>query len=110
MQTVSRAVKEDLETPVQYEVSFIRNARGRIITDRRFNTASLMAIYLGKDAITSRAMTWNPDDPNTLEMNLPGQTQHAWIQSSNDIANSVDIGMVKTACACASDLIKAGNC
>lgn len=72
MQTVSRAVKEDLETPVEYEVSFIRNHKGRVITDRRFNTASLMALYLGKDAIDARKMTWNPDDPNTLVMNLPG--------------------------------------
>ena len=72
LQTVARAVKEDLETPVQYEVSFMRNQRGQVITDRRFNTASLMSIYLGKDAVSSHRMQWNPDDPNTLVMNLPG--------------------------------------
>ena len=72
VQTVSRAVREDLETPVQYEVSFIRNQKGRIITDRRFNTASLMSIYLGKDAVAAKNMDWNPDVPNTLVMDLPG--------------------------------------
>lgn len=72
MQTVSRAVREDLEHPIQYEVSFMRNDRGHVITDRRFNTASLMAIYLGKDAVASDSMNWNPNDPNTLSMNLPG--------------------------------------
>ena len=74
LQTVSRAVREDLEVPVQYEVSFIRNSSGRVVTDRKFNTASLMALYLGKDAIPARSIKWNPQDPNTLVMNLPGHS------------------------------------
>ena len=58
MQSVSRAVKDDLEKPVQYEVNFIRNQQGHVITDRRFNTASLMAVYLGKDAISVNRVDW----------------------------------------------------
>ena len=51
-------MKEDLETPVQYEVSFIRNHGGRVITDRRFNTASLMSLYMGKDAVSINNLKW----------------------------------------------------
>ena len=50
----------------------MHNQRGNVITDRRFNTASLMAVYLGKDAVAAKSIDWNPDDPNVLSMNLPG--------------------------------------
>ncbi|KAK9796302.1 hypothetical protein WJX73_009432 [Symbiochloris irregularis] len=74
LQSVSRAVRDDLEKPVEYEVSFIRNQQGLVITDRRFNTASLMALYLGKDAISVNRVDWNPNDPNLLNIRLPGGT------------------------------------
>lgn len=70
---VRRAQTEDLGRVVRYEAAFARNPRGQVIADRRFNTASLMATYLGLDAdnVASR-IRWDAGDPNRLDMSLPG--------------------------------------
>lgn len=73
MAVVQRAQREDLQQRVRYQVGFIRNARGEVVPDRRFNTASLMQTYLGRPVSeVSQRILWNPDDPNLLQMNLPG--------------------------------------
>ncbi len=74
-QVVDRAKREDLNNVLKYSVSFIRNKRGEVITDRRFNTASLLEVYMGRDAAGPDAVAWSPDDPNILTMSLPGATE-----------------------------------
>jgi hypothetical protein len=73
MQVVQRAQEQDKDRVVRYQVSFIRNPRGQVVTDRRFNTASLMHTYLGlEQAAVENRITWNVADPNRLDMTLPG--------------------------------------
>lgn len=38
MNVVQRAQREDLQRRVDYQVLFIRNARGEVVPDRRYNT------------------------------------------------------------------------
>ncbi len=45
-----------------------------MIIDRSFNLASLMNVYIGKDVVQQQAISWNPDDPNRMAMQLPGET------------------------------------
>ena len=68
---VERAQKEDLQHPQKYLVSFMRNNRGQVVIDRRFNTAQLVSLYLDKP-VPEDVITWNPDNPNQLMMALPG--------------------------------------
>lgn len=70
-QVVERAQKEDLQRPQKYLVSFMRNSRGQIVIDRRFNTSQLVSLYLDKP-VPEDVITWNPDNPNQLKMALPG--------------------------------------
>jgi len=73
MSVVQRAQEQDKDKVVRYEVSFIRNPRGQVVTDRRYNTASLMHTYLGlEQAAVENRITWNVGDPNRLDMSLPG--------------------------------------
>lgn len=71
MQVVERAQKEDLQQPQKYLVSFMRNNRGQVIIDRRFNTSQLVSLYLDRP-VPEDVITWNPDNPNQLRMALPG--------------------------------------
>ena len=70
MTVVQRAQQQDQGKIVKYSALFVRNPRGQVVTDRRFNTASLVRTYTGKD-VTSR-ITWDIGDPGRLEMSLPG--------------------------------------
>lgn len=49
----------------------MRNSRGQIIIDRRFNTAQLMGMYMNQP-LSEDTITWNPDNPNQLRMSIPG--------------------------------------
>lgn len=69
---VERARTEDLNRQVRYSVSFVRNQEGKVITDRRFNTLSLLDYYLGPGKLIAQDIAWNPNDPNILNMALPG--------------------------------------
>lgn len=73
LQVVERAKREDLKKKIRYEVSYIKNKKGKIIIDRRFNTASLMNVYLGQGVVDAQGVSWNPDDPNRLSFQLPGK-------------------------------------
>ena len=46
------------------------NCRGWV--QRRFNTLSLLDYYLGPGKLTAQDIAWNPNDPNVLNMALPG--------------------------------------
>jgi hypothetical protein len=73
MAVVARAEAEDKGKVVRYQCAFVRNARGQVVTDRRFNTAALMATYLGLEAgAVAAGIRWDLDDPNLLQMGLPG--------------------------------------
>lgn len=74
LQVVERAQKEDLQHPQKYLVAFMRNSRDQIVIDRRFNTAQLMGMYLDRP-VPEDDITWNPDNPNQLRMNIPGAQQ-----------------------------------
>jgi hypothetical protein len=76
MAVVRRAQEEDLGHVVRYQAAFVRNPRGQVVADRRFNTASLLGFYLGMETekLASR-IRWNIGDPNRLDMSLPGGLQ-----------------------------------
>lgn len=87
---VERAQKEDLQHPQKYLVSFMRNNRGQVVIDRRFNTSQLVSLYLDKP-VPEDVITWNPDNPNQLRMALPGlnitlfplEVAYMWLPSSS---------------------------
>ena len=85
MQVVERARREDLQKKIRYEVSYIKNKKGKIIIDRRFNTASLMNLYLGQGTVEEQGVSWNPDDPNRLSFQLPGALDPKLIASVFDV-------------------------
>ena len=62
-----------LGTLCRYQVSFIRNAAGELVSDRRFNTSSILATYLGPDAVGPERIAWDVDNPNRLKLALPGR-------------------------------------
>ncbi|CAL5226960.1 g9845 [Coccomyxa viridis] len=72
LKVVKRAEDEDLNKDVRYHVAFIRNPQGRVITDRRYNTLSLLDYYLGHGRMQKDDINWNYSDPNVLTMTLPG--------------------------------------
>lgn len=51
----------------------MRNGRGELVPDRRFNTSSILATYLGRDAVGPDRITWDIDNPNKLRLELPGR-------------------------------------
>jgi hypothetical protein len=73
MQVVERARREDLKKKIRYEVSYIRNKKQKVIIDRRFNLASLMNVYLGRNVVEQQGISWDADDPNRMAVQLPGQ-------------------------------------
>ncbi|KAL4439759.1 hypothetical protein ABPG75_002760 [Micractinium tetrahymenae] len=76
MRVVQRAQQEDLNAVVRYQVAFLRNQRGEVVPDRSFNTASLMETYTGNPAAeVQRRIQWSSDDPNLLQLSLPGGLQ-----------------------------------
>ena len=56
----------------------LQNGRGEVVPNRRFNTASLMRTYAGTAAAE---IEWDPDDPNQLQLQMPGglQVGHSWL-------------------------------
>lgn len=43
-----------------------------VCLQRRFNTLSLLDYYLGPGKLVTQDIAWNPNDPNVLNMALPG--------------------------------------
>lgn len=73
MNVVNRAKANDLNQTISYPIKFIRNGQGKVISDRAFNTAALVELYMGKIAgMDSNRLDWNMDDPNVLTLRLPG--------------------------------------
>jgi hypothetical protein len=70
----ARAEAEDLNRALKYKAAWMRNARGEVVPDRRYNTASLLAAYMpGTSAAELAAgVDWDVDDPNRLELRVPG--------------------------------------
>jgi hypothetical protein len=69
---VQRAQAEDLNQPKHYQVSFRANSRGEVVPDRRFNTASLLSMYLGSTRVElQQGIQWNLNNPNELTLKLP---------------------------------------
>ena len=71
MRTVSRARREDLNKSQSYRLAFTRNAAGKVIMDRRFNTAAMLAMYYGSFDSIKREVEWDENDPNDLSVRLP---------------------------------------
>ena len=76
LQNLQRALREDLNKKIRYEVAYIRNKKSKVIIDRRYNVRSLMNLYMGRDAIADDRISWNPDDPNRLSIQLPGKPKN----------------------------------
>lgn len=72
MNVVRRAMQDDLNKPLQYNVAFIRNTEGKVIYDRKYNLASLLGLYTDRRSELSEDITWSPTTPNILELSLPG--------------------------------------
>lgn len=56
---VRRAQQQDLQQPMQYQVAFMRNPDGRVVYDRRFNTAALLASYYGSNVDFAGRIDWD---------------------------------------------------
>ncbi|WIA14970.1 hypothetical protein OEZ85_001679 [Tetradesmus obliquus] len=69
---VRRAEQQDLAKPMQYQVAFMRNDSGKVVYDRRFNTAALLATYYGSNVDFAGRIQWDAKDPNSLILNMPG--------------------------------------
>ena len=79
----------------RYEVSFIRNAAGELVSDRRFNTSSILATYLGPDAVGADRIAWDVDNPNRLKLSLPGMLLLAGTLCRGAcLVTRLDLGMV----------------
>lgn len=72
-QVVDRARREDLDQPLQYPCRFVRNSKGQPVIDRLFNTVSLLDVYMGKAGVPSDAVQWDIENPNNLELRMPGR-------------------------------------
>ena len=72
-QVVDRARREDLDKPLQYPCRFVRNSQGQPVIDSLFNTVSLLDVYMGPEGVPSDAVQWDIDNPNDLELHLPGK-------------------------------------
>lgn len=71
----------------------MRNSQGKPVIDRLFNTVSLLDVYMGKEGVPSDAVQWDIDNPNDLELHLPGDAlsahqappgHHALIEPPNE--------------------------
>jgi hypothetical protein len=58
--SVRRAQQQDLQKPMQYQVAFMRNPSGKVVYDRRFNTAALLASYYGSNMDFAGRIEWDP--------------------------------------------------
>jgi hypothetical protein len=72
--TVDRAIDRDLNQTLTYPVSFVRNSSGKVVMDRRRNTADLLGAYYPKISLQQLQdmVTWDIDNPNDLQLMLPG--------------------------------------
>ena len=72
MTSVFRARQQDLNKTMTYPVTFTRNASGRVVLDRRRNTADLVSQYyaMPPERIAGR-VSWDIDNPNDLTLRLP---------------------------------------
>lgn len=71
MRTVNRALQEDYNRAITYQLAFRRNAQGRVILDRQFNTAAILSHYYGSFDSIMGAVRWDSRDPNELSVQLP---------------------------------------
>lgn len=73
VKVVNRAKTEDLNKDNYYEVAFTRNSSQQVILDRRYNTAAIVGMYYdGGIARMLKEVQWDKDDPNDLDLRLPG--------------------------------------
>lgn len=73
MASVDRAITRDLNQFLSYPVTFVRNASGKVVMDRRRNTADLLGMYYPNISIQQLGdmVTWDIDNPNDLQLMLP---------------------------------------
>ncbi|EFJ51227.1 hypothetical protein VOLCADRAFT_103598 [Volvox carteri f. nagariensis] len=71
---VRRAQREDLDRRTSYQVAFVRNGTGRVVYDRRFNTASMLSMYYDKTMSFLERISWDINDPNVLILSMPGMS------------------------------------
>ena len=64
--------RSELEQTIQYLVRFVENRRGQIVLDRIFNTAEMLKPYYGESLDISERIRWDRDNPNALQLTLPG--------------------------------------
>lgn len=67
----------ELNKQMNYQMKFIQNSSGQVILDRRFNTGAMLQPYYPSDVDWTQRIRWNPDDPNSLRLSLPGGTSIA---------------------------------
>lgn len=66
-----RAEKEDKGRIIKYSVSFIDDGHGHVVSDRRFNTASLLSLYTGYSIDELSSMVeWDVKNPGRLNLRM----------------------------------------
>ena len=86
-----------MRTP--WQVQWVENERGQIIIDRAFNTQKLMSFYMDRE-INPNDIEWNPLDPNSLKLRLPGESLTAtylgWIpQVGSELPGSTEYQLLE---------------
>ncbi|GAX77373.1 hypothetical protein CEUSTIGMA_g4819.t1 [Chlamydomonas eustigma] len=73
-ESLKRAIDQDLKKEARYQVKYMTDPSGRpqTIFDRRFNTVSLLEMYYGEKTPIASRIEWNPQDPNIMKLDLPG--------------------------------------
>lgn len=73
MTSVDRAINRDLNQTLSYPVTFVRNTSGKVVMDRRLNTADLLSTYYPSISVPQLRdlVTWDIDNPNALRLMLP---------------------------------------
>jgi hypothetical protein len=84
-----RAEKEDKGRIIKYSVLFIEDGRGHVVSDRRFNTASLLSLYTAYNADELSSMVeWDVKNPGRLNLRMPttyisSRVSKRWEDASN---------------------------
>ena len=69
---VRRAEKEDKNRIIKYNASFIHDGYGHVVSDRRFNTASLLSLYTPYTLEKMASMIeWDVKNPGRLDVRMP---------------------------------------
>lgn len=59
---------------MHYSFRFSRNSKGKVVADRKQNTASLLKAHFDPTFAYEERISWDIDNPDILILTLPGGT------------------------------------